>query len=445
MKKFQTLRGTKDVIGAEALVYEEIEDKAKQVLRDFDFLPIRTPIMEDRSLFQQSVGETSDIVQKEMFLVTRDAWDESEPRDAYCLRPEGTAAVVRAYIQSGLQQERPVNKLYYYGPMFRAERPQKGRFRQFHQIGGEIIGSKSVLADVENIEVLINILKKLGVADYRLEINNLGEPEDRVKYSTVLKGYLAGNGSLCKECAQRLEKNILRVFDCKNESCQGVLKDAPKISDHISEESKDNFKTLQEYLRKIGIPFVHNPRIVRGLDYYTHAVFEVKHSVLGEGAQNTLAAGGRYNRLVKQLGGQDTPAVGFAIGMERLILTVENSADKAAPRAFSARKLAQPWAAVVWSGAGAKFRAYEMLSKLRSRQIRSYMNFDKKSFGEQLGLASKLNVPFAVILGESEMADRSFLLRNLITRQETRHHQDTFENNAIDIIEKDMKRAEPHA
>lgn len=316
MSKIQKVRGFQDIYGENAKKYRYIVDTFRETFEKYNFKEIILPFVEDISLFKRSVGEATDIVQKEMYVFLDKGGRE------VALRPEGTASCVRAYIEEKMYAEGGYHKLFYEGAMFRYERPQAGRYRQFHQIGAEIFGVSSVLADTELISMVYKILKKLKI-DFKLEINSLGDFQSRKTYTQELIKYLKQyENSLCETCKSRINTNPLRVLDCKVESCKQITKDAPKIIDYLSEESEKRFTQLKEYLKALNIDFVENPRLVRGLDYYTDTVFEFTTDQIG--AQGTVAAGGRYDNLVEQLGGPPTPALGFAAGIERLILLVKD-------------------------------------------------------------------------------------------------------------------------
>lgn len=415
------LRGTRDLAGDEARSWEKLEAGAYAVFQRFGYEPIRTPILEPYQLFSRSVGEVTDIVQKEMYKFTDRSGDE------VAMRPEGTASVVRAYLENHLSQERPVRKLYYSGPMFRAERPQAGRLRQFHQIGAEVFGSASPYADAEAMAVLAELLKEAGLKKFRFEINNLGSPEDRAAFGAVLVQFFTGKeASLCKECQTRLGKNVFRILDCKNEACKVVAAGAPLISDHVSETSRANFNVVRELLSDLGLTWSHNPRIIRGLDYYTHTVFEVKHD--GLGAQDALGAGGRYDGLVKSLGGPVTPAVGFAVGVERLFLASAAEAEAEAKAAAAAAGAGTAGAtatgavpadarrngvAIVALGADALKGAFGIAHQLRLAGVVCEMDLDGRSLKAQLRQADRSRMRYAVILGSTELAKGAAAVKDL--------------------------------
>ncbi len=304
LEKIQKIRGFQDIYGENAKKYRYIVDTFRKSFLDYNFQEIILPYVEDISLFKRSVGEATDIVQKEMYVFT-----DKGGRDV-ALRPEGTAGCVRAYIEEKMYAEGGYHKLFYEGAMFRYERPQAGRYRQFHQIGAEIFGVSSHLADVELISMVYKILKNLKI-DFRLEINTLGDFQSRKEYISKLIEYLKKyENSLCQDCRRRIHENPLRVLDCKVESCKEITKDAPKITESLPKEAIERFEKIKESLKAISVDFIENPRLVRGLDYYTHTVFEFISQEIG--SQGTIAAGGRYDNLVEQLGGPPTPALGFA-------------------------------------------------------------------------------------------------------------------------------------
>lgn len=314
----QPVRGTHDLLPLESKKHRFINDVALQIAESYGYQEIQTPIFEFSSVFSRNLGETSDIVTKEMYVF------EDRGGDTLCLRPEGTASVVRAVISNGLVHQMPL-KLFYAGPMFRYERPQKGRQRQFHQIGAELFGPQTPLADVETILLAQHILMALGLDDkIQLEVNTIGDQESRQAYRDVLVAYFQRyQNDLSHDSQQRLERNPLRILDSKDEKDKEIVKNAPSFKDHLNDFSKSFFQEFCDGLRRHGVNFIHNDRLVRGLDYYTHTVFEFTTQSLG--AQGTVLSGGRYDYLVKSMGGPETPAVGFAAGVERLALMLDES------------------------------------------------------------------------------------------------------------------------
>ena len=325
------IKGFKDILPQEAATWQRVESEARTVFRSFGFKEIKLPIMERTELFSRSIGQDTDIVSKEMYTLT-----DSKGR-GLTLRPEATASVVRAYIQNRLYNDNPVQKLFTVGPMFRHERPQKGRFRQFHQVNAEIFGDPGPRSDADIINMAMYLFERVGLNDLILNINSLGCPECRERFRVELKKYLIQRiDSLCADCQRRVEVNPLRVFDCKVEGCEKVVSDAPSILDFICEDCQEHFRSLQGYLECLDIPFVVNYTLVRGLDYYSRTTFEIQTDRLG--SQNAVAGGGRYDGLVKLLGGPDHPGIGFAIGIERLVTLIDqgNVNDDDIPEFFIA-------------------------------------------------------------------------------------------------------------
>ena len=313
----KAITGTKDILPSESSKWYFLENTVKNIFTNFNYKEIRTPIFEETALFARSIGEETDIVGKEMYTF----FDRSET--SITLKPEMTAGVVRAFIEHSLGKQQSLNKLFYISPMFRQERPQAGRLRQFHQFGGEAIGSSSMLLDAELISIAYSILKELGLKDLKVKINSMGVPESRGNYKKRLREYLEDKkDKLSEDSRKRLDTNILRLFDSKIESDQEIMKDAPLLIDHIDEESKNDFNTVKELLTKLNVPFDVDPTLVRGLDYYTKTTFEILSGKVG--SQSALVGGGRYDLLVEQLGGDPTPGVGFAAGIERILLACEN-------------------------------------------------------------------------------------------------------------------------
>jgi len=307
--EFTTLKGFKDILPAEVGTWQRLESETRKVFQCFGFREIKPPILERTELFSRSIGEDTDIVAKEMY-----SFKDVKGRDL-SLRPEATASVVRAYIQHRLYEKNPVQKLFTIGPMFRHERPQKGRFRQFHQINAEILGDPGPGSDADIIVMAMVLFDAIGLPDLTLHLNSLGCPECRISFKEELQNYLFQRmDDLCRDCRRRVETNPLRVFDCKVETCSEVVSNAPSILDFICEDCQEHFRVLQDYLKSSDISFIINPRLMRGLDYYSRTTFELQTGRLG--AQNAVLGGGRYDGLVKLLGGPDHPALGFAIGVE---------------------------------------------------------------------------------------------------------------------------------
>src|SRR5579872_2507855 len=322
----KAVRGTRDLLPPETALWNFVESTVRDVFRAYNFHEIRTPIFEDTQLFSRSVGEETDIVSKEMYTWTDQGRAESDKGQSLTLRPENTAGVVRAYIEHKLW-DRGLNKLYYIGPQFRRERPQKGRYRQFYQIGAEVIGpasagSESPARDAEILEMLATLLDRLGIGGWNLELNSVGCKEDRAKFNEALRKALEPVASkMCADCQRRAVTNPLRVFDCKVPDDQPIIETLPRISQFLDEGCRQHFEAVQEILTKVGIPFALNDRLVRGLDYYTRTAFEFTHGALG--AQNAILGGGRYDGLSEALGGPPAPGIGFAIGEDRLVMSLQ--------------------------------------------------------------------------------------------------------------------------
>ena len=397
-------KGTKDILPQEVGQWQNLEEKALDIFTKAGFSEIRTPIFEATELFARGVGDTTDIVNKEMY-----TFEKSER--SLTLRPENTAGVVRAYIENGMHRLSSPVKLWYKGPMFRYERPQAGRQRQFHQVGAEMFGIKEPTADAECILLAVDYLKSLGLNDLEVELNSLGCPDCRENFKTALKAALKSDiDKMCPDCQQRYEKNPLRLLDCKVDECKKILEKQEVqnviTSDYICEDCQSHFDELNKYLDALNIKYVRNKLLVRGLDYYNRTVFEIKSNNLG--SQNAVCGGGRYDSLVKNLGGEDTPAVGWAMGMERL-----NSLISALPAKAEAKKLQ---AYVV---SNSTIDALKLTEELRSHGISADFDFTNKKFGKQLEKASKL-ADFAVILGEDEIKNNTVSVKNLaISEQKT--------------------------
>ncbi len=386
-----------DVLSADAERWQFVEKTARDHFALYGFAEIRTPIVEQTALFERSVGALTDIVQKEMFTF------EDKDHDSLTLRPEGTAGVVRAVLEHNLiNSQSPDLKVFYLGPMFRRERPQKGRYRQFYQIGVENFGSSSPLADAETIEMLARFLNKVGVSEWSLHLNSLGQKDDRTKYQDHLRLFFEKNkNSYCTDCQERMDRNPLRVLDCKKTICQELATEHPVILDFLNDESLQHFKEVQNILTQMGIPFLVNPKMVRGLDYYQRTVFEFTCPKLG--AQSAVAAGGRYDSLVKDLGGPDSPGVGFALGVERLLLLLpEKLEEKKNQKIF-----------IAFLGEKARTEALTIASGLRIHSLECEMNYEVKSLKSQMRRADQIGSSHVIILGEDELKKGMAAVRNL--------------------------------
>lgn len=399
--KYQSLRGTHDILPDETPAWQYVEKKIHEKFQSCGFSEIRTPAIEQTELFARSIGDQTDIVSKEMYTF------EDKGGRSITLRPEATASVVRAAIEHNLIAGGKTAKLYYVGPMFRYERPQAGRFRQFYQAGIELFGPSSPLADAEVILAGVLLFSSLGLKSLQAEINSVGCDDCRPAYEKELKKYLKDNSSdLCGDCRERAEKNTLRVLDCKKEGCRTLISKAPALKDMICGDCKAHFEKLLECLLSFGIKAHVNDKLVRGLDYYTKTTFEIVSGELG--AQNAICGGGRYDKLVKQLGGSDTPAVGMAIGMERLISVMQ--AQKLLPDPEN--ELTVFIAAI---GDEAQKIAFAKMLELRRSGIDAEMDLSGKSLKSQLKSADNLGAKYVLIAGEEEIKKGSFLLRNMKT------------------------------
>ena len=390
------IKGMNDVLPGVVETWQFLEQSARDVFGLYGFSEIRTPIAEKTELFCRSIGETTDIVEKEMYSFS----DKSE--NSLTLRPEGTAPVMRSFIQNRLHNLDPVSKLYYMGPMFRYERPQKGRYRQFHQIGVEVVGVEDAKIDAQVLAMLHQYFVRIEIDSVSLQINSLGCPECRPGYRQELINYLETRlDSLCGECQRRYQTNPLRVLDCKAQGCQAATVDAPSVLDHLCSPCRDHFAQVKNYLEALHIPFEVNARMVRGLDYYVRTTFELVTDQLG--SQNAVAAGGRYDGLVESLGGPALPGIGFAIGLERLVLMKgEQRITAASPQLFIAAL-----------GKEAADRAFILMSQLQAAGVRTEMDYMGKSLKAQMRRANKFNAAFTLILGEEELQSGRAQLKDM--------------------------------
>lgn len=401
-QKYTTVKGMSDIVPPESLLWNHIERSAKEIFASYGCMEIRTPILEKTELFTRSIGESTSIVEKEMYSFL----DRNE--DSLSLRPEGTASVVRAYIQ-GHGSDDKLAKYFYMGPMFRYERPQKGRKRQFHQIGVEVIGPAHPASDAEVMAMFSQLMSRLGVDGYSLEINSIGCPECRPAYHEKFLKFLKSKAcGLCKDCARRIEKNPLRAFDCKVPECIEAMKDAPQIGTHLCQGCRDHFRGVEHHLKLLNIPYKVNHRIVRGLDYYVRTAFEFTTDKLG--AQNAICAGGRYDGLVKVMGGPDVAGVGFSIGVERVVLlmeTLNKVPDFDKQLVFFALL-----------GEKAVDKALPMVNMLRLDGINVEWDYEGRSLKAQMRRAGKLNARTVVIIGEEEMKKGIAVVRNMRTKEQ---------------------------
>jgi len=398
----QLIRGFKDILPGEVELWQEIERISRELFEDFGFKEIRIPIMERTELFKRSIGEDTDIVEKEMYTFP------DRKGDMITLRPEATASIVRAYIQHKLFAKDPVRKFYLLGPMFRRERPQKGRYRQFYQIDAEIFGVASPLVDVQLILMLVTLFDRLQVPDISAHINTLGCPKCRPGFKSALQAMLMTvSDRLCSDCIRRRDRNPLRVLDCKVPACRQALQDAPTILDHLCSECQDDFAEVRNSLNKLKVPYVIDKRLVRGLDYYARTTFEIQTGSLG--AQSAVAGGGRYDGLVKELGGPQIPATGFAIGFDRL---AEISGLK--PAEF----VRKPDIFVAALGERSQSLAFEWICRLGLTGIGAEMDFSDKSLKSQMKRADRLGASYVLILGDKELEEKTATLRNMENKEQ---------------------------
>ena len=407
----KSITGFKDILPEGVGKWQLIESAARALLEDYGFSEIRIPIVEKTDLFSRSIGESTDIVEKQMY--------NFQDRDgsSITLRPEGTASAVRAYIEHNLYTKEPVQKLYYIGPMFRHEKPQRGRLRQFHQIGAEVFGIKNPSIDVEIFELLVHYFKELKIGGLSLQINSLGCSKCRPSYVEEVKKYLKGGYSeLCEDCKRRRTKNPLRILDCKKEGCRDIASQAPIILSFLCPECHRHFEAVKEQAVGLDIPFEVNPRIVRGLDYYTKTTFEIVSPDLG--AQNAVVAGGRYDGLVKELGGPDVPALGFALGMERVVELLS----------WEERDYGNPNLFIIPLGEEARGLAIQVMSAVRPLKIRTEIEYEDKTLKAQMRRADKLRARYVLIIGDEELKKGEGILRDM--------RKKTQENLPLDPLEK---------
>ena len=406
---FRTIKGMRDILPPESALWEHIEQVAREVFRAYAYQEIRTPLVEPTELFARSVGQDTDIVTKEMY-----TWEDRD-HTSLTLRPEATASVVRAYLEHRLYEQPGVKKFYYLGPMFRRERPQKGRYRQFYQIGAEAIGSESPTVDAEVIEMLIVLLGRLRIEGFTLLLNSVGCSTCRPAYLARLREALAKvREQICADCQHRSETNPLRVLDCKVPEDQPVIEQLPTIAGSLCEDCRTHFERLQRYLEDRRIAFTIQPRMVRGLDYYTRTTFEIVHGSLG--AQNSLLGGGRYDGLSESLGGPPAPGIGFSIGEDRFALTLTRNLDARSEEAALY---------VAWMGESAYRHAAELARELRAQNAVVEVAADALKLRKSLELASRSGFRHVLIVGEQELAEGKYPLRDMsageqhmVTREE---------------------------
>ena len=398
-------RGTEDILPNDSKIWRLIENTAHEICAKYGYKEIRTPVFEDTSLFSRGVGDTTDVVKKEMY-----TFNDKGGR-SITLRPEGTASLVRSYIENSLYANPQPTKLYYLISCYRYEKPQSGRLREFHQFGLECFGSDSSATDAEIITLAFDFFKTLGVKDLSLNLNSIGCEKCKPKYNEELKKYFSSHiDKLCDTCKDRLEKNPMRIIDCKSPVCQEVCADAPRMIDYLCEDCDSHFNQLTSYLDKLNIKYTIDPNIVRGLDYYTRTVFEISSDALG--AQSTVCGGGRYNGLVEELGGKPTPGIGFAMGIERLILILKSQGielgESLGPNIF-----------VASIGDNASLTAQKLVYDLRNKGLWAERDLCDRSVKAQMKYANKLGACYSIVIGDDEVLNNKASLKNMGTGEET--------------------------
>ena len=427
----QKPKGTQDAVPSEIYKWHTVETLARETAETFGFKEIRTPMFEATNLFKRSVGDTTDVVQKEMYSVTAKQSMKSDKETDFTLRPEGTAGAARAALENGILNEALPQKVYYIISCFRHEKPQAGRLREFHQFGVEMYGSPSPSADADVIALAKSYIDRLGLKGIELCINSIGCPTCRAEYHKALREYFEGRKEeLCETCLSRLEKNPMRILDCKSPICSAIAKDAPVILDFLCEECSDHFEKLKSYLKTMDIDFTINPKIVRGLDYYTKTVFEFITTDIG--AQGTVCGGGRYDGLVEQLGGNKTPALGFAMGLERLILTMESQGCD-----FIQPKKCNLFLATM--GENALLKAITLTKELRADGFWVEYDIMGRGLKAQMKYADKIGAEYVIVLGDNEIETGIIKLKNMKTGEQSELKlDDKFIDNFANIQMADM-------
>ncbi len=414
----KSIKGTQDTLPSESYKIQFVEQSVLEIAKNYGYKEIRVPVFEHTELFQRGVGDTTDVVQKEMYTF------EDKGGRSITLRPEGTAGVVRSYIEHGLFNEAQPQKVCYLISCYRYEKPQAGRLREFHQFGCECFGTASPAADAELISLVNDIFAFLDVKNLKIQINSIGCPECRKNYHKALQEYFESKkDDLCATCLGRLERNPMRILDCKSPVCSDIAKDAPKVTDYLCDECDDHFKKTQQYLDAMNIPYEVNPSIVRGLDYYTKTVFEFVSTEIG--AQGTVCGGGRYDGLVEEIGGNHTPALGFAMGMERLLMLMEAQGIEFPPEAKCDLYIAS-------MGENATLKASQIASDVRGNGMHAQFDIVGRSVKAQMKYANKIGAAYTVVLGDSEIEAGVAKVKNMADGSET-------EMNIDDIAEEIMR------
>ena len=425
----KAIKGTKDVLPNESYKNQYIEATCLGVAENFGYKEMRTPVFEHTELFQRGVGDTTDVVQKEMY-----TFDDKGGR-SITLRPEGTAGAARAFLENGLSNEALPQKICYLTSCYRYEKPQAGRLREFHQFGIECFGATSPLADAEMISLAKQIFDELGVKDLHLELNSIGCPECRAEYHKALKEYFSQyKDKLCDTCNDRLERNPMRILDCKSPVCSEIAKGAPVVLDYLCDECREHFQKVKSYLDTANIEYIVNPQIVRGLDYYTKTVFEFVSDAIG--SQGTVCGGGRYDGLLEELGGQHTPSLGFGMGLERLQLVMEaqgcNFPEPSRPDLF-----------IVAMGEKATLKAVEIAKDMRDEGFSVVYDLNGRSLRAQMKYADKLGAKFNVVIGDNEVENKVVSLKDMATGESSEINLDTFVNGFYSVsMESQLKDLE---
>ncbi len=395
MNRYKKVRGMHDLLPYETEKWQSVERTLMDVARLYGYKEIRVPVIEERALFERSIGSSTDIIAKEIY-----SFKDRKGRDL-ALRPEGTASVVRAFLESEMPYARKITKLYYYGQMFRYDRPQKGRYRQFYQFGTELFGGADPFFDGEVIEMLNAMVKNLNLPGYFFSINTLGCPQCKIRYTGIIREWMSGRrNKLCNDCQIRLETAPLRILDCKNTECREITRYAPDIRETLCEECKRHFGQVEEYLRKADIPYRVQPNLVRGLDYYTRTIFEM----FAGDDENAVAAGGRYDSLVSDLGGPNIPAIGFAIGMERLLSLIKDKTKKTFNFVYC-----------ICIGRQAKIKGIEIARSLRDAGIITEIDYEERGLKSQMKEANRSGARWCIILGEQELEKNEIIIRDMVT------------------------------
>ncbi len=417
MKRHKALRGMKDIMPPDVEEWQRVEGVARSILHSFRYREVRTPILEETGLFVSTIGEDTDIVKKEMF-----SFKDRGARDI-TLRPEGTAPVIRAYLEANLHMHDAFQKLYYMGSMFRAERPQAGRSRQFYQIGVEAIASREPSLDAEVIALLAKIVDSIGIKGYQIRLNNLGCGKDKKHLSQILRELFSEKKALlCEDCKLRLTENPLRMLDCKKESCKSAIRKPFKSVEFLCRGCVEHFDEVKKYLAALGIAYIIDPYIVRGLDYYNRTVFEVTHNRLG--SQNAIGAGGRYDNLVSDLGGPELGACGFALGFERMLMALGKRFEESEhPPGLDLY--------VATLGRNANIKAFQILNELRDEGMCCDMDYEGKSLKAKMRTADRLGAKFVAIIGDDELKRNEAILRDMATKEQI--------NANLDSIPKELK------